>query len=182
LESVLTRQRATCPGCARKGGQQRSPAGIRDPVDSRSERWPRGVTLVPKLMTWRSSPRPAYVRPVLRDQLRDNRAGHGQRATDVHGRCQATHLRVPARPVIKSVASGRRGRLASAAPPARTTGGAAYGPRSPDVSGQRRAVRTHGAARPAVRSAAGPGIRDLRAESDPCGEGEPPQCCPNPGG
>jgi hypothetical protein len=66
--------------------------------------------LVPKLMTPRSSLRPPHVLRVPRDQLRDNPAGHGHRATNAHGHCQRAHLHIPAGTVITPVASGRRDR------------------------------------------------------------------------
>jgi hypothetical protein len=63
-----------------------------------------------KLMTPRSSLRPPHVLRVPRDQLRDNPAGHGHRATNAHGHCQRAHLHIPAGTVITPVASGRRDR------------------------------------------------------------------------
>jgi hypothetical protein len=60
---------------------------------------------------WRHGPyrNKLHVQRVLRDQLRDNPAGHRHRVTDGYGRCQCHHLHVSARPVSTSVTSGRRG-------------------------------------------------------------------------
>jgi hypothetical protein len=130
LRAPLTRppRRAKRPGRGSLGGagSVRSAACLSVPCRAvvsghsrtvQSSTFPRSgaltalVTPVPKLMTSRSSLRPPHVLRVLRDQLRDNPAGHGHSATNAHGHCRRAHLHVPARPVTMPVASGRRGRL-----------------------------------------------------------------------
>jgi hypothetical protein len=84
-------------------------------TSSRSAATSAATDSVPKLISPRSYLRPPHVLRVLPDQLCDNPAGHGHRATDAHGRCHRAHLHVPARPVTTPVASGRRGRVTESA-------------------------------------------------------------------
>jgi hypothetical protein len=91
------------------------PGSTKPSTSSRSAATSAATDSVPKLISPRSYLRPPHVLRVLRDQLCDNPAGHGHRATDAHGRCHRAHLHVPARPVTTPVASGRRGRVTESA-------------------------------------------------------------------